>query len=81
MNRDFSLKALIEKVLEEEGYHNVDSKDFALWAFGEGYSDFTGSGQFMVAWNRLHRNEYHVNAGDKVMASLRDMIRMWREVI
>jgi hypothetical protein len=68
------MKGAIEQFLHED-----EVNAFGLWAFGDSYDSYSKAAQYASAWNRLHKDLYHIDMHNPICEDIEIMCDLWRE--
>lgn len=68
-----SMKDIVEYYLKEE------SEEFAKWAFGEKFNEFTSAIEFMKAWNERHSSLLTLDGDGNLTKDIKKMIEIFKE--
>lgn len=69
-----SIKEFFEELLTDP----KDLNNFALWAFGHGFSDKDGN-QLLNSWNKLHSKDITFHPCSNIENDSKLMVSLWRQ--
>jgi hypothetical protein len=76
LKRCLQTKGLQDLAIELVGENKAD--EFALWAFGERYSEINGTDKFADAWNERHSDIFTINQANPIVHDMIKMTKLWK---
>lgn len=57
----------------------VELDEFGVWAFGDNVFEMAHGIEYMMAWNKLHKDQLRLKQGGWIHEDAPKMVKLWRE--
>lgn len=71
-----NLRDVIYAFMPPEEQNYID--DFGCWAFGYDFKELSHTNEFMKQWNKLHGEQFFLNATGLMHEDIPQMLELWR---